>query len=105
VVELRATGMPLGMMDGMQYPEHEVMLEPYDMVLFCSDGVVEAHNSTREMFGYERLRATFWRYRDATCESLLQGVLQAVDEFTGSQSEQEDDITLLALRRSRASAV
>ncbi|MBA2362023.1 MAG: SpoIIE family protein phosphatase [Chloroflexia bacterium] len=105
VVELRATGMPLGMMDGMQYPEHEVVLEPYDMVLFCSDGVVEAHNSTREMFGYERLRATFWRYRDAACESLLQGVLQAVDEFTGSQSEQEDDITLLALRRSRASAV
>ena len=105
VVELRATGMPLGMMDGTQYPEHEVVLEPHDLVLFCSDGVVEAHNSTREMFGYERLQAAFWRHRDAECESLLQGVLQALDGFTGSQSEQEDDITLLVIRRSRASAV
>ena len=55
--ELRARGMPLGMMTGMSYEEGEVSLAEGECVLFHSDGLVEAHNPKGEMFGFPRLRA------------------------------------------------
>src|ERR687894_1497473 len=54
--ELRARGMPLGLMPGMDYEEKEASLETGESVLFYSDGLVEAHNLQREMFGFPRLR-------------------------------------------------
>jgi serine phosphatase RsbU (regulator of sigma subunit) len=56
VVELRATGMPLGLMPGMNYEEKETTLAAGDYVLLYSDGLVEAHNGEREMFGFPRLQ-------------------------------------------------
>ena len=56
--ELRARGMPLGLMPGMGYEEKETTLEAGDAVLFYSDGLVEAHNPMGEMFGFPRLRAS-----------------------------------------------
>ena len=53
---VRATGMPLGLMPGMHYDEREVMLQPDDTVLFYTDGLVEAHNPQREMFGFPHLK-------------------------------------------------
>ena len=58
VEELRATGMPLGLMPGMDYEEKEVVLNVGDTVLLYSDGLVEAHNPQREMFGFPRLKET-----------------------------------------------
>jgi predicted ester cyclase len=55
--ELRARGMPLGLMPGMSYEEKELVLEPSDNVLLYSDGLVEAHDPKGEMFGFPRLRA------------------------------------------------
>ena len=55
--ELRATGIPLGLMPGMGYEEKEIVLEKGESVLFYSDGLVEAHDPKREMFGFPRLRA------------------------------------------------
>src|SRR3712207_2135303 len=55
--ELRARGMPLGLMPGMAYEEKEAMLETGDSVLFYSDGLVEAHDPNGEMFGFPRLQA------------------------------------------------
>src|ERR687893_405450 len=54
--ELRATGMPLGLLPGMEYEEKEMVLERGDSVLFYSDGLVEAHDPRREMFGFPRLQ-------------------------------------------------
>ncbi len=47
VIELRATGMPLGLLPGMDYPEHEAVLAPGQSVLLYSDGLVEAHDPGR----------------------------------------------------------
>ena len=55
VTELLATGMPLGLMLDMAYEEKETILAPGETVLFYSDGLVEAHNAEREMFGFPRL--------------------------------------------------
>ena len=56
VVELRATGMPLGLLPEMTYDEHEALLEPGEIILIYSDGLVEAHNPQGEMFSFPRLR-------------------------------------------------
>src|SRR5205814_2651552 len=56
LVELRATGMPLGLMSGMRYDEHEFTLGPGDTMLLHSDGLAEAHAPDREMFGFPRVK-------------------------------------------------
>ena len=55
--ELRARGMPLGLMPGMEYEEKEIVLGAGEAALFYSDGLVEAHNRQGEMFGFPRLRS------------------------------------------------
>jgi|SRR5215211_2807399 len=54
---LRARGMPLGPMPGMDYEEKETILQVGEAALFYSDGLVEAHHPKGEMFGFPRLRA------------------------------------------------
>ena len=60
-VELRATGMPLGLMPEMEYDEKEAVLEPGECLLLYSDGLVEAHDPSGEMFGFPRLRELMGR--------------------------------------------
>ena len=95
--ELRAKGMPLGLMPGMSYEENEATLEPGDVILFSSDGLVEAHNPRREMFGFPRLRALVAEHGEE--RSLGVFLLEELYSFVGEGWEQEDDITLLTLRR------
>jgi len=95
--ELRARGMPLGLMPGMSYEEKEIELDAAEGVLFYSDGLVEAHNPKSEMFGFPRLRALVAEYAEQG--SLADFLMDELHSFTGEGWEQEDDITLLTLRR------
>jgi serine phosphatase RsbU (regulator of sigma subunit)/ketosteroid isomerase-like protein len=96
--ELRARGMPLGLMPGMSYEEGEVSLREGNCVLFYSDGLVEAHEPKGEMFGFPRLRALVAQHgEERTLGNLL---LEELYSFVGEGWEQEDDITLLTLERS-----
>jgi serine phosphatase RsbU (regulator of sigma subunit) len=97
--ELRATGMPLGLMPGMGYEEKEVVLEAGESVLFYSDGLVEAHDVHREMFGFPRLQGLVGTHRSGG-SSLIGFLLSELSRFTGEDWEQEDDITLVTLERS-----
>jgi serine phosphatase RsbU (regulator of sigma subunit) len=99
--ELRARGMPLGLMPGMSYEEGEVSLEEGNCVLFYSDGLVEAHDPKGEMFGFPRLRTLVAEHGEE--RSLDNFLLEQLYTFVGDGWEQEDDITLLTLRRSPAS--
>jgi serine phosphatase RsbU (regulator of sigma subunit) len=101
VAELRATGMPLGLMPGMHYEDKEMLLEPGDNVLFYSDGLVEAHNQRQEMFGFPRLRKLVAEYPTCDGTALIDFLLAALAQFTGNDWEQEDDISLLTLQRLR----
>jgi serine phosphatase RsbU (regulator of sigma subunit)/predicted ester cyclase len=93
--ELRARGMPLGLMPGMRYEEEEVSLREGHGVLFYSDGLVEAHDPHGEMFGFPRLRALIAEHGEGrSMENFLMGELYT---FVGEGWEQEDDITLLTL--------
>src|SRR5215207_8776663 len=98
--ELRARGMPLGLMPGMSYEEGEISLREGDSVLVYSDGLVEAHDpQRREMFGFPRLRELVAEH-GAEKRSLGEVLLEELYSFVGEGWEQEDDITLLTLKRS-----
>jgi serine phosphatase RsbU (regulator of sigma subunit) len=103
VSELRATGMPLGMLPGMRYEEKSATLRPGDSVLFYSDGLVEAHDARRAMFGFPRLRALVAEHPTAEGTTLIRYLLSNLEQFIGVDGEQEDDITLVTLRREPAS--
>jgi len=97
--ELRARGMPLGLMPGMSYEEQETILNSGEAALLYSDGLVEAHNPKGEMFGFPRLRALITEHGEK--RSLGDSLLEELYYFVGEGWEQEDDVTLLTLRRSR----
>ena len=96
--ELMARGMPLGLMPGMGYEEKEIVLEEGEAALFYSDGLVEAHDPKGEMFGFPKLRALIGEHG---AEWPLGNILmEELYSFVEEGWEQEDDITLLTLRRS-----
>jgi serine phosphatase RsbU (regulator of sigma subunit) len=97
--ELRATGMPLGLLPGMSYEEKEIVLEEGDTVLFYSDGLVEAHDPERDMFGFPRLQGLVGAHR-SDGPAMVNFLLSELARFTGEAWEQEDDITLVTLDRS-----
>ena len=97
VDEMRATGMPLGLLPGMRYEEKEIALAPGDSVFFYSDGLAEAHSPSGEMYGFPRVQALL-----GGCQSqadLIACALADLAEFTGAGWEQEDDVTLVTLYR------
>ena len=97
VIELRATGMPLGLMPGMSYDEHKHRLGAGDVMVLTSDGITEAHNPDGEMYGFPRLMGRVAvKPPDGDVVSALVGDLE---EFTGAEAEQEDDITLVVVKR------
>jgi serine phosphatase RsbU (regulator of sigma subunit)/predicted ester cyclase len=96
--ELRARGMPLGLMSGMSYEEKVTTLRASEAALFYSDGLAEAHDPEGEMFGFPRLHAIIAKHGEE--RSLEDFVLGELYSFVGEGWEQEDDITLLTLERS-----
>jgi serine phosphatase RsbU (regulator of sigma subunit) len=90
--------MPLGLMPGMSYEEKEIELEASEVALFYSDGLVEAHDPEGEMFGFPRLRSLVAEHAEE--ESLGDSLLEELYSFVGEGWKQEDDITLLTLKRS-----
>ena len=96
--ELRARGMPLGLMPGMSYEEKQTVLNGGEAALFYSDGLVEAHGPKGDMFGFPNLKALVAKHSEEG--SLGELLLEELYSFVGEGWEQEDDITLLSLRRS-----
>jgi len=103
VMEIKAAGMPLGLMPDMEYDVHEMIIEPGDDMIFYTDGLVEAHNNDREMFGSQRLKNLFADFsgEDGT---LIDRLMQELKDFMGEDQEQEDDITFVGVKRYNSAA-
>jgi len=97
VEEHRATGMPLGLMEGMTYEEKQFTLKEGESLLLSSDGLIEAHNRNKEMFGFERVKELMAHHPGG--EALKDFLMAELNAFTGEDYEQEDDITLVILQR------
>lgn len=91
-------GLPVGSMTNALYTDVTVPLEPGDTLLFMSDGIVEAHNQDGEMFGFERIEQVVngLSYGD-NLTLLIDVMLKEVQDFIGD-TEQHDDITIVAVR-------
>jgi serine phosphatase RsbU (regulator of sigma subunit) len=98
--EIRARGVPLGLMPGIGYEQKELVLEAGSSVFFYSDGLVEAHDPEGEMFGFPRLRRLIAASGVGSGEELVNSILEELYSFAGEGWEQEDDITLTTLYRS-----
>lgn len=90
-------GTVVGLMDGMQYEEDTVTLDPGDILIAYSDGVTEPENDFGD-FGEERLVEVVERYRDEPLHVISAQVMQALDAWIGAE-EQPDDITLVLARQ------
>jgi serine phosphatase RsbU (regulator of sigma subunit)/anti-sigma regulatory factor (Ser/Thr protein kinase) len=101
VTELRARGMPLGLMTGMAYEEKEAELGPGDTAMLYSDGLAEAHDTEHEMFGFPRIKGLTGERKGG--QDLIDLLLSELEGFTGRDWEQEDDITLVTVTRSMGS--
>jgi serine phosphatase RsbU (regulator of sigma subunit) len=98
IIELRATGMPLGLMPGMRYEQKEAILAPGETLLLFTDGLVEGHNLNREMFGIPRVKQAF-QMHVGDGDDLIPALLQELTSFTGPHWQQEDDATIVVMRR------
>jgi serine phosphatase RsbU (regulator of sigma subunit)/anti-sigma regulatory factor (Ser/Thr protein kinase) len=97
VIELRATGMPLGLIPGMPYEERSHTLDVGEVMVLTSDGITEAHNADGEMYGFDRLMARV--AASSAAGKTVSGLISELEAFTGPDAEQEDDITVVVVTR------
>lgn len=98
--EERGHGVILGVMAGLEYERAEIDMAPGDAMLFYTDGVTEAFDPDRRQFSGAGLRETVGRLGAAQSRAMTRGVIDAVRRFAGDAT-QSDDITCLAVRRTR----
>ena len=82
-------------MEGLKFKEHEFELSPGDTIFIYTDGVPEATNAEKKLFGTGRMLEALNKDPDASAEVLLKNVKNAVDEFVGD-APQFDDLTMLS---------
>jgi len=97
-IELDGDGAAIGFLEHVDFEELTVDLGPGDCLLLYTDGVNEAVNPADEQFGEERLAETVSALAPAGSAAVIDGIVEALNDFTGG-GHQRDDITLVALRR------
>jgi len=99
VQAIRLEGVPLGLIPDTQYDETTIDLEPGDVVLFASDGILESENAAQEEFGPERLKEILSAISQwDSAQAITEQILAATDGHSGTGLAPHDDRTLVALR-------
>jgi sigma-B regulation protein RsbU (phosphoserine phosphatase) len=96
LTETKGDNFPLGILEDAEYEETRLELVPGDTVVFYTDGIVEAMNDQKEIFGFERLLEVVQGATSMTAEGLLNKVLYEVNEFAG-ETAQHDDLTVIVV--------
>ena len=94
---VQAEGFPLGLFPDVSYDELTVATEPGDVVLFVSDGILDAENAQGEMYGEERLADLLCSRREQTAQEIADAILADVAGFLGEQ-DRFDDETIIVLK-------
>ncbi|MBS1859216.1 MAG: SpoIIE family protein phosphatase [Acidobacteria bacterium] len=95
---LDSTGTVVGAFPIARYEEKTVTLEPGDLLLAYTDGIVEPENVYGEQFGEERLQELMIKYAHADSSELIARTMEAVVQWTGAD-ELPDDMTMVVARR------
>ncbi len=80
------------------YPTHQIILEPGDLLVFYSDGILETPNADEEMYGEERFHEALHRHAAKTTQQIRDAILEEVERFRGDVP-QDDDIALVIVKR------
>jgi len=91
-------GMPLGVFEDAKFGERELQLKPGETLLVYTDGVTEAMNQAKDLFGEDRLEKAVTGVADLSPEKIAERVIEQVEGFV-LEAERSDDITLLAIQR------
>ena len=94
---IEATGLPLGLFDDAEYDELSFAAEPGDMFVFFSDGILDAQNKGRELFGRGRLEQIVTGSCGMSADAVVNSIFQAVAEHAGSE-DAFDDQTVVVMR-------
>jgi len=96
-VTVQAEGFPLGLFPDVTYEELSVSTQPGDVILFVSDGILDAENEQEEMYGQEKLSALLCAHRDKSAQEIADAILADVTRFQGAH-DRFDDETIIVLR-------
>jgi serine phosphatase RsbU (regulator of sigma subunit) len=89
--------LPLGIITDCRYQETQIPLKQGDTVVFYTDGVVEAMNDKRELYGFERFMASIADGRALSAHALLEKLMENVSRYVGG-AEQHDDLTIVVMK-------
>jgi len=96
-VVVRAEGFPLGLFPDVTYEEFSVATQPGDVIIFISDGILDAEDDKEEMYGDERLSALLCSIRTQSAEQIADAILADVGVFQGTH-DRFDDETIIVLK-------
>ncbi|WP_320046003.1 PP2C family protein-serine/threonine phosphatase [uncultured Ilyobacter sp.] len=97
VVEYNVKGVAIGFIPEYKYKLGKVEISKGDILLYYTDGITEAENSKREMFGIERLKEVIYDNREKSAENVKKAILDSINSFRGNY-EQVDDLTFVVIR-------
>jgi sigma-B regulation protein RsbU (phosphoserine phosphatase) len=97
--EVKIDGMPLGIFQETEYDILQLTLQPRDLLIFASDGILESMNAHEEEFGFERFAELLCQMKsDVSSKEICAAILAATDKFSGRPQEPHDDRTLVVMR-------
>jgi sigma-B regulation protein RsbU (phosphoserine phosphatase) len=96
--ELPVDGLPLGMFEGVRYVGQTLTTRTGDVVVFCSDGLLECEDAGGAVFGSARIRDVLRELLPTTAQEIADGLNRAGMHFAGNGSRQSDDHTVVVLK-------
>jgi phosphoserine phosphatase RsbU/P len=96
-VTVQAEGFPLGLFSEVSYDEIKVMAQTGDVIVFVSDGILDAENEKDEMYGDDRLAGMLCAHRSESALAIADAILEDVSRFQGAK-DRFDDETIIVLR-------
>ena len=98
IIEIENSDLPLGSMKKVEYESVTFDLNEGDILIFHSDGLIEALNTDEEMYGTERLKESVSKIPDSfTATEVIQSLVEDVRNFVG-EAEQYDDMTIVVIK-------
>jgi sigma-B regulation protein RsbU (phosphoserine phosphatase) len=97
LLETEGDAFPLGIIDDPEYEETKFQLQSGDMVIFYTDGVVEAMNKKGDMYGFDRFQEVIRENRGLDAEVFMGKLIDDINSFVG-KAEQHDDLTIVVIK-------
>jgi serine phosphatase RsbU (regulator of sigma subunit) len=97
LIETEGDAFPLGIIDDADYQETKLQLDSGDLIVFYTDGVVEAMNKKEKMYGFERFIEVIKKNKGLDANTFLEKLIDDIDNFVG-KAEQHDDLTIVLIK-------